>query len=319
MAPRGGGGRRGGGGGPLPREVQVSKKLSWLLRHGASDEGLTLGPDGYVSLAAVLANRKIRGLGVSVAEVRRIVADNDKQRFSLIPARDARGPASGEEGGEAGGVGAEGTTGVELAGGVRGEEAGEGQAPLGPALDDPSAWLIRANQGHSLKLASDEGLLTAVTAANAPATVVHGTTRAAWRLIVSSGGLRPMARNHVHFAAGLPAGFRSAAEAETDGSKRDAEEGGGGTTVAAPTVVSGMRTSSTVLMFLDLPRAMEAGLGFGLSANGVVLTAGDGDGLVPLRLFKRVEDRMGQGVLLEDGEIVKEAVKGRGAKGEAAG
>jgi len=34
----------------MSREVLVSKKLSWLLRHGAEREGLTLGPGGYVNL-----------------------------------------------------------------------------------------------------------------------------------------------------------------------------------------------------------------------------------------------------------------------------
>lgn len=44
--------RKGGdsGGGPS-RDVMVSKKLSWLLRHGAQKEGLTLGAGGYVNAA----------------------------------------------------------------------------------------------------------------------------------------------------------------------------------------------------------------------------------------------------------------------------
>lgn len=43
-----------GRGGPMPREVQVSKKLSWLLRHGAEKEGLQLGEGGYISLKDVV-------------------------------------------------------------------------------------------------------------------------------------------------------------------------------------------------------------------------------------------------------------------------
>ncbi len=50
---RGGGGSRAKG--PLPREVQVSKKLSWLLRHGAEKEGLKLGNGGYANLADVVS------------------------------------------------------------------------------------------------------------------------------------------------------------------------------------------------------------------------------------------------------------------------
>jgi len=41
-------------GGPVTREVQISKKLSWLLRHGAEKEGLTLNNAGYASLDDVV-------------------------------------------------------------------------------------------------------------------------------------------------------------------------------------------------------------------------------------------------------------------------
>ena len=46
------GGRGGGSRNPAnqPREVQVSRKVSWLLRHGADQEGLKLGKGGYVNV-----------------------------------------------------------------------------------------------------------------------------------------------------------------------------------------------------------------------------------------------------------------------------
>lgn len=48
-------GGRGGRGGrnprDLPRDQQISRKVSWLLRHGAQQEGLKLGKGGYVSVA----------------------------------------------------------------------------------------------------------------------------------------------------------------------------------------------------------------------------------------------------------------------------
>jgi 2'-phosphotransferase len=46
------GGRGGGNRNPAnqPRDVQVSRKISWLLRHGASQEGLKLGKGGYVNV-----------------------------------------------------------------------------------------------------------------------------------------------------------------------------------------------------------------------------------------------------------------------------
>jgi RNA 2'-phosphotransferase, Tpt1 / KptA family len=48
------GGRGGRDGRELPREVMVSKKISWLLRHGVEQEGLKLGDGGYVNAADVV-------------------------------------------------------------------------------------------------------------------------------------------------------------------------------------------------------------------------------------------------------------------------
>ena len=272
----GGRGGRGGGRGLLPRDVQVSKKIAWLLRHGAEEEGLQLNEGGFLNVQDVLGNRKIRSLKVTFDEVRQIVEDNDKKRFTMVPVSSSA--AAGGEGEE-----------TELA----------------VSSTKPSEWLIRANQGHSLKV-EDEGLLKPITAENMPDAAVHGTTHAAWPLIVSAGGLKPMTRNHVHFASGLPAGFKSIADAEST------------TDAAALPVISGMRKSSTVLMFLDLPKSMEAGLKFWVSDNGVILSEGK-DGVVPLEMFKRVEDRTGEGVLVQDGKVVKETPGSWAAKGGKGG
>jgi 2'-phosphotransferase len=239
---------------PPTRATQVSKKLAWLLRHGAEEEGLQFLEGGYLDLSDVLSNRKFKSMKVTFPEIREVVAADEKQRYTMQPKPDADATS-----------------------------------------DKPADFIIRANQGHSVKMES-EGLLTPVTKENMPAAAVHGTTHAAWGLIVASGGLKPMARNHVHFASGLPAGFTSVVE-------QDDEK----TEAAAAPVISGMRKTSTILVFLDLAKAMDAGLEFGLSDNGVVLTAGNQEGLVPLELFQRVEDRTGLGVLVENGKIVKEA------------
>ena len=241
---------------PPTRATQVSKKMSWLLRHGAEEEGLQFLEGGFLNLSDVLANRKFRSMKVTFAEVQAVVAADEKQRYTMLPAK----------------------------------------AEADANSDKPADFLIRANQGHSVKMES-EGLLKPVTKENMPASAVHGTTHAAWGLIVASGGLKAMGRNHVHFASGLPAGFKSLAE--------EGESAGD----AAP-VISGMRKTSTILIFLDLAKAMDAGLVFGMSDNGVVLTEGNKDGLVPLEYFQRVEDRTGLGVLVQDGKIVKEAPEG---------
>jgi 2'-phosphotransferase len=259
---------RGGPREPPTRATQVSKKLSWLLRHGAEEEGLHFLEGGFLNVSDVLSNRKFKSMKVTFAEVKDVVAADEKQRYTLVPRADGDADATS---------------------------------------DKPSDFLIRANQGHSVKIES-EGLLKPITKDNMPASAVHGTTHAAWSLIVASGGLKAMGRNHVHFASGLPAGFKSVVE------KGDGESAGGASD-AAP-VISGMRKTSTVLVWLDLGKALDAGLVFGVSDNGVVLTEGNGEGLVPLELFERVEDRTGLGVLVLDGKVMKEApeswAKGKG-------
>lgn len=246
---------------PPTRATQVSKKMAWLLRHGAEEEGLQFLEGGFLNLSDVLANRKFKSMKVTFTEIKEVVAADEKQRYSMVSKPEADATS-----------------------------------------DKPADFLLRANQGHSVKI-EDEGLLKPVTKENMPASAVHGTTHAAWGLIVASGGLKAMGRNHVHFASGLPAGFKSVVE--------DGESAGD----AAP-VISGMRKTSTILIFLDLAKAMDAGLVFGMSDNGVVLTEGNKEGLVPLEFFHRVEDRTGLGVLVQDGKIVKEApeswAKGKG-------
>lgn len=145
-----------------------------------------------------------------------------------------------------------------------------------------------------------------------PETVVHGTTHSAWLLIVATGGLKKMRRTHVHFASGLPAGFKSVVESpQPVAATEDGAENKG-----QPAVISGMRNSSSVLVFLDIKKAMGAGLKFWISENGVILSEGDEDGLISLAFFQRVEDRTGGlGVLVQDGVVVNEAPQSWASKG----
>lgn len=271
--------------GPLPRNVQVSKKISWLLRHGAEREGLKFDSNGYINVQEVLNNRNLRSLKVTFEELRQVVVENDKQRFSMVPVLSPTREAASD---------------------VQGDGASDESEHIPSPSANPKDWLIRANQGHSLKIDS-EGLLQPITTHYIPDTTVHGTTHANWLLIVASGGLKPMGRNHVHFASGLPAGSRSIIDADTDQDTTD---------VAAP-VISGMRKNSTILIFLDTRRAMDAGLKFWRSDNGVILTEGGEAGLVPIEFFMRVEDRTGHGILVEDGKQVKEAPASWAGKAKA--
>ncbi|KAI0299153.1 phosphotransferase KptA/Tpt1 [Russula brevipes] len=105
-----------------------------------------------------------------------------------------------------------------------------------------------------------------LSAADIPV-AVHGTNKTAWESICVQ-GLSRRTRNHIHLAQGVP------------------EDG----------VISGMRKSAQVLIYIDVQKALDAGITFFLSENGVVLTAGDERGFLTTEYFLRVEDRQGRPV-----------------------
>ena len=210
---------------------------------------------------------------MTLNEVRSIVAENDKQRFSLIPITEA--PPTD--------VSTQNVSTNDVA-----------AIDFESDSDDPSNYLIRANQGHSIKVAED-GLLDPITleSDDLPKTVVHGTTTRAWPLIVRSGGLKTMTRTHVHFASGLPEGFKNLEDDTEDNKERHKEP-----------VISGMRNTSSVLIYLDIQKALATGLKFWRSKNGVILSSGDEAGIIPLEFFERVEDRKKGSIIMRDGKNV---------------
>uniref|UniRef100_A0A0D9WLH3 DUF3615 domain-containing protein n=1 Tax=Leersia perrieri TaxID=77586 RepID=A0A0D9WLH3_9ORYZ len=74
-------------------------------------------------------------------------------------------------------------------------------------------------------------------------------------------GLKRMARLHVHFSSGLP----------TDGG-----------------VISGMRQSANIFIYLDVAKALQDGMKLYISDNKVILTEGF-DGVVPVKYFEKIE------------------------------
>ncbi len=55
-----------------------------------------------------------------------------------------------------------------------------------------------------------------------------------------------------------------------------------------------MRESAQVLIYIDVQKALDAGILFFLSENAVVLTEGDVRGFLSPEYFLRVEDRKGR-------------------------
>ena len=63
--------------------VRISKFLSKHLRHDPAGIGLTLGPGGWVEVEALLTACGRKGVVISRAQLDRVVAGSDKQRFAL--------------------------------------------------------------------------------------------------------------------------------------------------------------------------------------------------------------------------------------------
>lgn len=135
---------------------------------------------------------------------------------------------------------------------------------------------IRANQGHTLTGLCPDALLTRLSVGDASKhpICIHGTSMAAWGSIKVD-GIRRMARNHVHFARGLPG---------DDG------------------VLSGFRKSANVLIYVDIARALKDGIDFFLSDNGVLLSPGlffrGNEGVVPPQYFTKAVERVSEKELL---------------------
>lgn len=87
-ARRGARGGRGAAARPPPSEhTQLSKTLSYLLRHGAVSEGLSMDAAGYVAVDELLQHRQLRGR-LTLDMLKSIVAECPKQRFELSSETD---------------------------------------------------------------------------------------------------------------------------------------------------------------------------------------------------------------------------------------
>jgi len=145
-------------------DVQLSKSLSWVLRHAASSLGLQLSSDGYIPLQNILTLNHPRFCKggkegqpkYTVEDVIRVVENNDKQRFRLEYK----------------------------------EKVLCIRANQGHSLKVKAEELLTSLKHEEL---SHPNL-----------SIIHGTTLKAWRDHIQHEGLSRMKRNHIHFATGLP-------------------------------------------------------------------------------------------------------------------
>jgi len=129
--------------------------------------------------------------------------------------------------------------------------------------------LIRAVQGHSMKVIDDKELLTELTIndPDLPPVCVHGTYRKHHESILlngllAGGGQGQVFRNHVHFAPLDPWDKR---------------------------VISGMRYDCEIAIYINLRRALMDGVPFFKSENQVILSPGV-DGCVHASYIEKIID-----------------------------
>lgn len=192
------------------RNVELSKLLSWILRHGANEEKLPIDGNGYVDIDIILKHQRFVSKKFSLMEIKNVVSNDQKQRFTL------------------------------------------NSLPNGKML-------IRANQGHSLT--NVQMTMSIVDDASKLPVAVHGTYYRFWEKIKSE-GLKRMTRNHIHL---------------TESEHFNVE-------------ISGFRSSSEILIYINVRKAMADGIVFYRSANNVILTEGI-DGVLSNEYFAKVIDR----------------------------
>jgi 2'-phosphotransferase len=125
-------------------------------------------------------------------------------------------------------------------------------------------WYIRANQGHSITTVDPYQLLTIVDPRDF-SVIVHGTYLDRWNDGIQTIGLSKMGRTHIHFAKGM---------------------------VDDQDVISGMRSSCQVFIFVNTSKCSDDQIEFFESANGVILTSGL-NGILPPKYFSHVLTKSG--------------------------
>ncbi|CCE66265.1 hypothetical protein TPHA_0P01070 [Tetrapisispora phaffii CBS 4417] len=193
------------------RNVQISKALSYILRHGAVKEKLPIDTNGYIEVELILNHNRLKTHHCTLDELHSIVENNDKKRFHVKK-----------------------KNGTEY---------------------------ICATQGHSLKSVkpNEEILMKIEDVSHLPEVIVHGTTITSCIAIIESGAIKKLERNHVHLSAGII------------GQDLD--------------IISGMRYSSNVYIYINKTEENIKQLSLVKSLNGVILSPKD----IPISMIEKIQ------------------------------
>lgn len=242
--------------------TKLSRALSRILRHKAKEVGLTISSDGFVPVDAILTcSDTFKRYGVQ--DIQNVVALNDKQRFCLAHRLITRSIYQSGKGKKQWKW--KHYSFIPFSPDDASDKY-ENQSQTKDGLLTEEVLCIRANQGHSIEGINPDELLTPLSSEDLANmnTIIHGTYRDAYANSIRHNGLNRMKRNHIHFASGFPG-----------------ENG----------VISGMRKSCEIYIFLDTMLCAHDGVPFYKSDNGVILTPGaTDDGSLPVKYFDRVVD-----------------------------
>lgn len=65
------------------RNVELSKLMSWILRHGANEEALPIDVNGFIDVDLILKQHQFKSKQYTLDEVKSVVANDRKQRYTL--------------------------------------------------------------------------------------------------------------------------------------------------------------------------------------------------------------------------------------------
>jgi RNA:NAD 2'-phosphotransferase (TPT1/KptA family) len=285
---------------PKQRLKTISIKLSFILRHGAQKIGLPIRSDGFVLVRELLGVNELCALSTSVDEIHDVVRDCVKQRFEITTI--------------------EGELMIRAVQGhsIASIDASELLREL--TLEDVCASDEYSVVIHGTRLEFVESIMTG-SSKTAGSSTAGGNTKATGKSVAHV-GLSRCSRNHVHLSLGFPVGFDGSRwenmwhQYDTSGTSKDkistpdsvsvfdslmrgsraavvsdatssAGCGAVGKSASAtcetiPIAMSGIRCSTTAILFIDIRRAMGDGIKFFRSSNDVILTPGLSDtGVLP--------------------------------------
>lgn len=64
-------------------DIELSKLMSWILRHGANEQSLPIDTNGFVDADVLLKHQRFVSKRYNLDDVKRVVANDQKRRFTL--------------------------------------------------------------------------------------------------------------------------------------------------------------------------------------------------------------------------------------------